>query len=44
MEYMDTKADPLIQIFRTHQHKTTVLQNDRNLKEKLQNRVRQRTW
>jgi hypothetical protein len=43
IEYMDSKADPLIQIVRTHQQETksTILQNASNLKEKLQKGTRQ---
>ena len=39
MGYVESKVDPLIQIVRSHQHKTnsTILQNARSLKEKLQN-------
>jgi hypothetical protein len=43
MEYEEKKADPLIQTVRTHQHKKnlTILQNARNIKEKLQKGTRQ---
>jgi hypothetical protein len=43
VECVDSKANTLLQSVRTHQHETnsTVLQNARNLKEKLQKRMRQ---
>jgi hypothetical protein len=43
MEYVESKADPLIQTVITHQHKTnsTILWNARNIKEKLQTGTRQ---
>jgi hypothetical protein len=40
---VERKADPLIRIVRTHQQETnsTILQNARNLKKKLQKGTRQ---